>query len=161
MRLIGFNFTKINAEKFSENPQGIKINTGIDISDIREVKSTFFKTKEEMIAVSFEYSISYEPKFAKLSFSGNVLFGVDSKKAKEVFKMWKEEKVPEDFRLGVFNVILKKSSLRALQLGEEMNLPPHFPLPSIKIDNLQEANKAHEKEQEEKQSKDSSEENKE
>ncbi len=133
MRLIGFNFTKINAEKLSENATGLKINTGIDISDINEVKSTFFKTKEEMIAVSFEYNISYEPGFAKLGFSGKVLLGVDSKKAKEVLKMWKEEKVPEDFRLVVFNIILKKSSLRALQLGEEMNLPPHFPLPSIKF----------------------------
>ena len=147
MRLIGFNFTKINAEKTSENASGLKINTGIDISGIREVKSTFFKTKEEMIAVTFEYNISYEPDFAKLSFSGNVLFGVESKQAKEVHKMWKEEKVPEDFRLAVFNVILKKSSLRALQLGEEMNLPPHFPLPSIKMDNLQEASKEHKKEQ--------------
>ncbi len=134
MRLIGFSFSKLNAEKFSENPNNIKINTGIDISDIKEVKSTFFKTKEEMISVSFEYTISYEPNFAKLSFSGKVLLGVEPKKAKEVFKMWKEEKVPEDFRLVVFNIILKKSSLRALQLGEEMNLPPHFPLPSIKFE---------------------------
>jgi hypothetical protein len=133
MRLIGFNFKKINAEKLSENAQNLKINTGIDISEIREVKSTFFKTKEEMIAVSFDYNISYEPGFAKLNFAGNVLLGVDPKKSKEILKMWKEEKVPEDFRLAVFNIILKKSSLRALQLGEEMNLPPHFPLPSIKF----------------------------
>ncbi len=124
---------KINAEKFTDNPTNIKINTGIDISDIKEVKSTFFKTKEELVAVKFQYTISYEPEFAELEFKGNVLLGIDSKKAKEIFKLWKEEKIPEDFRIAVFNIILKKSSLRALQLGEEMNLPPHFPLPSIKL----------------------------
>lgn len=149
MRLIGFNFTKINAEKLSENSTGLKINTGIDISDIREVKSTFFKTKEEMIAVSFEYNITYEPSFAKLSFSGNVLLGIEPKKAKEIIKMWKEEKVPEDFRLVVFNIILKKSSLRALQLGEEMNLPPHFPLPSLKFNKEEKSTKENQEEKDE------------
>lgn len=133
MRVIGFNFTKINAEKFSENAQSIKINTGIDISEIKEVKSNFFKTKEEMVAVSFKYTISYEPGFAKLVFEGKALLGVEPKKAKEILKMWKQEKVPEDFRLPVFNVILKKTSLKALQVEDELNLPPHFPLPSIKI----------------------------
>jgi hypothetical protein len=151
MRVIGFNFTKINAEKFSENAKNLKINTGIDISDIKEVKSTFFKTKEEMIAVSFKYNISYEPDFAKLTFEGKVLLGVESKKAKEVLKMWKQEKVPEDFRLPVFNGILKKSSLRALQVGEELGLPPHFPLPTIKFNKQ---NQEQEKDRESKQKED-------
>jgi hypothetical protein len=133
MRLIGFNFTKINAEKTSDNYKNLKINTGIDISEIREVKSDLFKTKEELVGITFEYTITYEPGFAKLNFIGNVLLGLDSQKAKEVFKKWKDKEIPEDFRLALFNIILKKSSLRALQLEEELNLPTHFPLPSIKV----------------------------
>jgi len=60
--------------------------------------------------------------------------GLDPGKSKEVLKKWKDKEIPEDFRLVLFNIILKKSSLRALQLEEEMNLPTHFPLPSIKIE---------------------------
>ena len=41
--------------------------------------------------------------------------------------------------------------MRALQLGEEMNLPPHFPLPTIRADKLKEASEAYEKDQKEKQ----------
>jgi hypothetical protein len=134
MRLVGFSFNKINAEKTSENSKNLKINTGIDISDIREVKSDFFKTKEDLVGITFEYTITYEPGFAKLNFIGNVLMGLESSKSKEVFKKWKDKEIPEDFRLVLFNIILKKSSLRALQLEEELNLPTHFPLPSIKLD---------------------------
>ena len=50
MRLISFNFTKIDVERFSDNLKDLKINTGIDISDIKEVKSDFFKSKEDLIA---------------------------------------------------------------------------------------------------------------
>jgi hypothetical protein len=131
MRLVGFSFTKINAEKTSENYKNIKINTGIDISDIREVKSDLFKTKEELVGITFEHTITYDPGFAKLNFMGNVLMGLDSEKAKEVFKKWKDKEIPEDFRMVLFNIILKKSSLKALELEEDLNLPTHFPLPSV------------------------------
>ena len=132
MRLVGFNFTKINAEKSSEVHKDLKINTGIDVSEIREIKSDFFKTKEDLVGITFEYTITYDPGYAKLNFTGNVLIGLDSSKAKEVFKKWKDKKIPDDFKLALFNIILKKSSVRALQLEEELNLPTHFPLPSLK-----------------------------
>lgn len=132
MRLVGFNFSKINAEKISDKLENLKINTGIDIAEIKEVKSNFFKTKEELIGVKFEYKVDYEPGIAKLNFLGNMILSVDSKEAKEVLKEWNDKKIPETFKLTIFNIILKRSSLKALQLEDEFNLPPHVPLPSIK-----------------------------
>jgi hypothetical protein len=132
MKLIGFNFTKIDVEKLSDNLKDLKINTGIDISDIKTVKSDFLNLKDELIAVNFTYNISYEEKIAKLDFKGNMLISVDSKLSKEVLKQWQEKKMPEEFKLTVFNIILKKASLKAIQFEEEFNLPLHLPLPSIK-----------------------------
>ena len=40
--------------------------------------------------------------------------------------------LPEEFRLSVFNLILKKSSLKALQLEEELNIPLHIAMPFLK-----------------------------
>lgn len=132
MRLMGFNFTKMNLEKMSDNLKDLKITTGIDISDIREAKSDFFKSLEEMVAVSFEYTINYEKDVAVLKFQGSLIVSVESKQAKEILKQWKDKKIPEEFRLSVFNIILRKASLKALQFEEEFNLPPHIPLPSFK-----------------------------
>lgn len=133
MKLMGFNFTKINVEKMSNNLENLKLNTKIDISEISDVKSNLLKTKDEIISVRFSYGIFYDPDVAKIEFEGGILLALDSKKAREVLKQWKDKKIPDDFRLNVFNLILKKSSLRALQLEEELNLPTHFPLPSLKL----------------------------
>ncbi len=132
MRLVGFNFVKINVEKFSDKIENLKINTNINILEINEVKSDFFKAKEEFISIKFSYDIIYDPNFAKIEFIGNVLFAVDPKIAKNILKQWKDKKVPEDFKLPLFNIILRKSNLKALQLEDEVNLPLHISLPSLK-----------------------------
>ena len=135
MRIIGFNFTKISIEKLkepSELKEQLKINTQIDVPELTEVKSHLLKTKEEIIGAKFMYGVNYDPGFAKIELEGRILVAVEPKVAKEIFKQWKKKKMPEDFRLLLFNVVLKKSSLKALYLEEELNLPLHMPMPSFK-----------------------------
>jgi hypothetical protein len=132
MKIIGFNFTKLDLEKKSSNLKDLKISTQIDITEIQETKSDFFKSSEELIAIQFEYSVNYEENIAHLKFNGGLIVSVDSKQAKEVLKQWKEKKIPEEFKLGIFNIVLRKSTLKALQFEEEFNLPPHVPLPIFK-----------------------------
>ncbi len=135
MRIIGFNFTKISIEKLKESSElkeQLKINTQIDVPELTEVKSHILKTKEEIIGAKFTYGVNYDPGFAKIELEGRILVAVEPKVAKEIFKQWKKKKMPEDFRLLLFNVVLKKSSLKALHLEEELNLPLHMPMPSFK-----------------------------
>ena len=138
MRVVGFNFTKISIERLKEAAElteQLKINTQIDISELNEVKSHLLKTKDEIIEAKFMYGVDYSPGFAKGELEGKILIAVDPKIAKEILKQWKKKKMPEDFRLLLFNVILKKSSLKALYLEEELNLPLHMPMPSFKKEN--------------------------
>jgi len=136
MKLIGFNFSKVHAEKSekSEKPagQGINVKSNIDISKIYEVKSEFIGMKESLVGVKFSYAIDYNPDFAKILFEGTVLFSTNSKELKEILNVWKDKKVQEDFKIPLFNTILKKSNIKALYLEEELNLPTHMPMPSIK-----------------------------
>ena len=132
MRLIGFNFNKINVGKFSNKFKDLKVNTNIDIKDIKEINSNLFNTEEEFIGVRFNYEVVYDPKIAKIDLAGDVLFAVKSKISKEILKQWKDKEMPEDFRITLFNIILKKSNLKALQLEDEMNLPLHINMPSLK-----------------------------
>lgn len=132
MRVIGFNFTKISIEKLKERVENIKINTDISVSEIRQPKSNFLKTKEEPIEAEFSYNVNYDPGFVKIGFSGIVTLAVEPKMAKEVLKQWKKKKMPDEFKFLLFNMILRKSTLKALNLEDELNLPLHLPLPSIK-----------------------------
>lgn len=132
MKIIGFNLTKISAEKLSNKLEGVKINTNIDISDIKEVKSDFFNAKEKILGIKFTNTINYDPDFSKIELSGNILISIDKNTFEQILKDWKKKNIPEDFRLTIFNLILKKSSLKALQLEEELNIPLHMPMPSLK-----------------------------
>jgi hypothetical protein len=133
MKLLGFNLTKIQAERYPKQGNDIKIETNIDISDLSGVKSDMLK-KEELLGVKFEYTIKYSIDFAIISFGGNLLFSGDSKEVSEILDSWKNKQIPEKFKEFLFNIILKKSSLRALQLEDELNLPSHIPMPSLNFE---------------------------
>ncbi|MFA4952664.1 MAG: hypothetical protein WC584_00405 [Candidatus Pacearchaeota archaeon] len=132
MKLLGFNFNKINVERFPEKLGELKINTNIDISDISIVETEAIKSKEELLGIKFNYIINYEPQVAKIEFSGNLLISLDSKITKDLLKKWENKEIPDDFRISLFNIIMRKSSIKALEFEEEMNLPYHIPMPVLK-----------------------------
>lgn len=133
MKILGFNFTKLHAEKFSIETKGVKIGTHIDLSEIKEIKTDFFSSKEKVLGIKFLYEIDYGPNFAKIKLSGNILVSTDEQEFNKVLEGWKGKNLPEEFRLNIFNLILKKSSLKALQLEEELNIPLHIAMPFLKI----------------------------
>ena len=140
MELVGFNFNKIKIEKFLDRSNELKINTTIDISGINKFQADMLKTKDEILGIKFNYIINYEPKFAVIEFSGNLLISLDPKMAKEVLKEWEEKKIPADFRILLFNLIIRKSAIKALELEDELNLPYHIPMPVLKNSEDQEKN---------------------
>jgi len=138
MRLIGFNFTKIQAERLKEKAESIKFGTKVNISSIEPIDSNMLKTKEDIVKVNFNYILSYEPEFAKIEISGHAILALDSKMAKEVVKGFKDKGTSDEFRVFILNIILRKVNIKALQLEEELNLPNHLPLISLNKDSLKE-----------------------
>ncbi len=138
MRIAGFNFKKISVEKTGEKIEDLKINTKVDIPNIEILKQEFVKTKDELVQIDFEYVVNYEPNFAKIEIEGNVIVALDTKNAKEIVEHWKDKEMSEELRLSLFNVILRKANIKALELEDEMNLPLHIPFPPLKIDHKQE-----------------------
>lgn len=132
MKVIGFNFSKISAERSQKSLDNVKINTKMNISSIEPLKSNLLNTNEDIINVEFNYSLNYEPELAKIELKGNIILSVEPKLAKEILKDWKDKKTSEDFRIPLLNIIFKKSSLKSLQLEEELALPSHLPMPSFK-----------------------------
>ena len=85
MRLIGFGFNKISVEKFKDKIENLKIDSKINISDVRKLESSFVKTEEELIEVKFTYNLEYNLDIAKIDFSGNVLFATNSEESGDIY----------------------------------------------------------------------------
>lgn len=131
MKFIGFNLNKVMAEKLSSNYKGVKINTKIDINGIDLIESVYLK-EEGIVRVKFTYSIEYSQNAAKIEIAGDILLGAEKKQAQEIVDGWKDKKISEELRILIFNLILKKANVRALELEEQLNLPLHIPMPSLK-----------------------------
>jgi hypothetical protein len=132
MKLISFNFKKISIERIKDLIENLKLETGIDITTIKNITPKNYKGKEEILEVLFKYSIKYQPDIAKLELEGKVILGIDEKQSKEILKEWQNKKIPEEFKMIIFNTILRKASVKALSLEEEMKLPYHIPFPEVK-----------------------------
>ena len=131
MKLLGFNYTKVSIEKLSEKAENVKISTNIDISEISEVKNSMLKSKETVLSVKFTYDVKYNPDYAQVSLGGNFLLSLEPKTAKKVLKDWENKQMPEEFKVPLFNLILKKANIKALELEDELNLPLHMPMPKV------------------------------
>ena len=140
MRIAGFNFKKISVEKLAEKVEELKINTKIDVLDIKSIKSDFVKTKDELLGVDFKYTVDYDPDFAKIEFMGSIVLAMDFREGKEIIKQWKDKQMPNNFKVNLFNIILRKSNIKALELEDEINLPLHIPFPSLKADAQEQPN---------------------
>lgn len=153
MDIVGFEFTKISAEKEKELKTNHSINTNIEFTDIQKevikalngldvVKTSYkfvitYMNNEEKKDEKKEAKESKENKekahkAAEIAFEGSILIATSEEEQKNIFKSWKKKEIPDNIRMPIFNVLLRRCSLRALQLEEEINLPPHFPLPQVR-----------------------------
>ncbi len=131
MKIIGFNFTKINVKKEKDSFNNLKITNHADILDIKEVKQEIFKSEEGILVAAFSYVVEYSPDIARIELEGKILLSLDQKTSKEILKGWKTKTTQDDFKIFVFNVIFRKAGLKALELEDEMSLPLHISMPSF------------------------------
>jgi len=133
MRIIGFNLLKTSIQRQEKITARPKITQNIDIKDI--IKEKIPISDQEALKIRFSFTIDYSKDVAKLEFEGNVISLPDKNELKELLKNWKDKKIPENIRIGLFNFIMSKCNIKALQLEDEMGLPLHVPLPRLKPGN--------------------------
>lgn len=133
MKIIGFNLTKILIEKKEKKPEKLEINQNIDIKDIK--KESIHITDEEVLKISFILTINYSEEYAKLEFEGNIITIPKKEELEELLKEWKKNKIPDNFRIPLFNFIMSKCNVKAISLEDELGIPIHLPLPKLKLGN--------------------------
>lgn len=129
-KLLSFGFTKLNIEKNVGKKLAEEIKSNIRIIEID--KSKIDIVKQDALRVNFEFEINYGD-FGNVLICGFFIIAFNSKLIKEILKSWADKKIPNEIRTMLLNVILQRSSLKALELEEEIGLPLHMQMPRLKI----------------------------
>lgn len=129
MQIIGFNLSKILVERKESSEGKVEISQNIDIKDISKEKISI--SKDDAVRVKFSFTINYSPDLAKLEFEGHALLLPTESELKNLLKSWKDKKIQEEIRIPLFNFIMSKCNIKALNLEDEMALPYHVPMPRL------------------------------
>ena len=131
MTVVGFTFTKINAEKKAAIKGRIDINNNISIKNVEDAPLSFDKTKGA-VKFSFVYTSKFEPKIGNVELEGNLVYLQDADIAKKILAEWKKDKkVMPEVMTHIMNNILLKCNVEALFLTRDLNLPSPIPMPKI------------------------------
>lgn len=132
MTVVGFALSKILIERKEAMTGKIEVKSKLHVKNMKKEDVKLMEGKD-VIRFDFDYLISYEPSLAKIDMSGHILYMVDPAMTKDIIKSWqKNESLPEDIKLAVYNTIFHKCNIKALELEEDFNLPPHLQLPYIR-----------------------------
>lgn len=133
MPVVGFNLEKTLAERTGKLKKGMQARHNITITAIdKEPIHLGQKTTKPGLKFSFEYLVEYLPKIGKVLVAGSILFLDDEKKINQTLADWKKNKtITPELTAQILNTAIVKSTIKALNLSQEINLPPHMPIPTI------------------------------
>lgn len=131
MAIIGFNFTKIAAQRLSARGGKIQINNNIGIQGVVSQKFGADDAREA-VKVSFIFDCVYEPKVAHLQMQGDVTLLLEKKVAQDILKNWNEKKGASNLA-GPMNHVLERCNVQAIMLARDLNLPSPVPLPKVSV----------------------------
>ena len=133
MPIVGFNFDKTSAERISQVKKGMRAAHNITINSIDKENLNLGKdVTKPGLKFNFEYEVKYEPKIGEVLIKGHILYLDSDKKIKEIVTNWKKDKKIEPaLTTQLINTAIVKSTIKALSLSQDINLPPHLPIPTI------------------------------
>lgn len=134
MTIVGFDFTKIDAEKKAPIKGKISINNNVTIKNVEEQDLNLGKEKQNALKFQFEFISKYDPGLGQIKLVGDLIYMGEPKKVKEILDGWKKDKkLPKDISTGILNNVLTKCNIQALILSRDINLPSPIPLPKVQI----------------------------
>lgn len=132
MPIIGFNFDAIKAEKYKGIDSKIDIKNNLGVTDL-VLDKVSLSSSEEVIKFLFEYTIIYGPGVGEIVLKGHVLYLENKEQVTKIMEEWKsEKKVPSKLMQTIINHVLAKCTVKALNLENDIGVPPHINLPKVK-----------------------------
>lgn len=134
MPIVGFNFNKVHVEKKEKTEQltNIQVKNDVLITNVQEEKLPTGKAKADGLKFDFKFHLKYEPEVGEIELIGFIYYLDEPEIIKDIFKSWKKDKkIPPELTAVLVNTVLVKGTIKALTLSQEVNLPPHLPLPTV------------------------------
>lgn len=132
MPIVGLNFDKIGAKKDNKITGKVQIKNNVDIRSIEQEKLSV-SSSDDILRINFEFKSTYEPGVGAIQLNGHVLYMDDPKKIDEIAKEWKKSKsLQKDISPLIINAVLARCNIKALVLSQDVSLPPHVRLPTLK-----------------------------
>lgn len=133
MTIVGFNFTRISAEKSKSIHGKISIGNNVTIKNVEDAQLAMADTKKS-VRVHFSFMSKYEPEIGKLELEGNVILLESAKVGEDLLKHWgKNKSLPKPLLSGVLNHVLDRCNIQALILARDLGLPAPIPLPKVNV----------------------------
>jgi len=133
MTIIGFNFTRIIAERAPRASAKLQITNNIALKNVQASPIGADETKST-VRVGFHFESLYQPNIARIMLDGDVLLLLEKKIADEFVKGYNEKKqVPVAAMQQALNHVLDRCNIQALLLAKDLNLPSPIPLPKVNV----------------------------
>ncbi|MCH7850481.1 MAG: hypothetical protein IH845_02450 [Nanoarchaeota archaeon] len=127
LKLLAARFIKISATRLEDFEGKISIATNIKITSIENTKDS-----NDAVKVSYTFEVDYG-ELGSIEIIGYLFLGAEKKTIKELVKAWEKKEFDSPEHATITNIILKKASIKALELEEELSLPIHLKLPTITL----------------------------
>ena len=133
MPIVGFHLEKTLAERTKKLQKGMKATHNITIVSVQNEDIEMGQTtKKPGLKFTFEYNVDYQPKIGQVLIEGSVLYLDDEKVIKRVMDSWKKSKnLDQGIAAQILNTAIVRCTIKALSMAQEVNLPPHMPLPTV------------------------------
>lgn len=132
MAIVGYNFTKITAEKRNQPKGSIKVGSNISVVDVNSAKLSISNDQNATLRVKFLFTTDYGEDVGKIVIEGDVLFMQKSELVEGVLKKWEETKKLDDkVAVEVLNNVLFNCNLKALNLSHDLGLPSPVQFPKV------------------------------
>jgi len=130
--IVNFLLEKINVEKKKDIVGNVEVKNNTKITNITELALDALGKKQNALNINFSFTITYEPNLAAIVIEGRVVDLLDEKEEKTILSTWKkEQKIDPKYSTPWMNAILARCNVKALSLGNDINLPPHIPFPRL------------------------------
>ena len=131
MAIIGFNFTKMLAERKNAPTEKINISNNVSVQNVEEFQLKG-KQKEKAAKFSYLFTSTYEPNVGKIEINGEIIWMDEEKQVKDLITSWKKDKkVPKEIMTDVLNAVLTRCNIESVVISRDINLPPPIPLPKV------------------------------
>jgi len=128
MTIIATNFLSIEAKREAKLGK-VTIKNNLSIADVVKMNMNFGNVKQEGLRFVYKYESTYAPKVGSIKIEGDVLYVEAPEKCKELLEQWKTKKLDQKVMAEIMTTALRKCSIKALNLSQDLNLPSPIKIP--------------------------------